>query len=448
MCSGPLMSKLISFCFPLMISSFLQLLFNAADLIVVGRFAGSNYLAAVGSTNALINLMINLFIGISLGANVCAARYFSAKKFNQMSAVVHTAILTAAIAGVAILILGQFASRPLLQIMGSPEDVIDYSVKYMRIYFMGTPFMLVYNFGAAILRAVGDTKRPMIFLIISGILNAGLNIFLVVKFHMNVDGVAIATVFSQFISCVLVVIVLLKSPEGYRLHFSKLRIDLKMLGKIVKIGIPAGLQSCVINLSNAMLQSSVNSLGVYAMAGYTAANNFLGFLYAAANAITQGCMSFTGQNMGVGNYKRMKKVLAYCLILETIVCLILGAVFYFFDDFFLSIYTNEPQAIKSGIEIVSITTLTYFLCGYMDCIPGSLRGMGYSSVPMILSVIGTVGVRVIWIYGFFPNHRNLRYLFISYPTSWIVTIALQSICCIIIWHNLNKKLKKSDEAEA
>lgn len=432
MCSGPLMPKLISFCLPLMFSSLLQLLFNAADLIVVGRFAGSNCLAAVGSTSALINLIINLFIGISLGANVCAARYFAAKNFDAMSEVVHTSILTAGIAGCGILVLGQFVSEPLLRLMGTPPEIIGYSVLYMRVYFIGTPFFLLYNFGAAILRAVGDTKRPMAFLILAGAINAGLNILLVVKFHMDVAGVAIATVFSQFISCILVLIVLKKSPEGYRLLFSKLRINGRELKKIVKIGIPAGLQSCVINVSNAMLQSSVNSFGAFAMAGYTAANNLFGFMYVSVNAVTQGCMSFTGQNMGVGKYRRMRRVLLYCLILETVVGLSLGSVVYFFSGRLLGIYTTEAASVAAGTEILSLTTLTYFLCGYMDCIPGSLRGMGYSSVPMVLSIIGTVGVRIIWIYGLFPHHRELKFLFISYPVSWIVTVLLQATCFIVI----------------
>lgn len=432
MCSGPLMSKLISFCLPLMFSSLLQLLFNAADLIVVGRFAGSNCLAAVGATNALINITINLFIGISLGANVCAARYFAAKNFDSMSKVVHTSILTAGIAGISLLILGQFISAPLLRLMGTPPEIIGYSTLYMRIYFLGTPFFLLYNFGAAILRAVGDTKRPMIFLILAGVINAGLNVLLVVKFHLDVAGVAIATVFSQFISCLLVLIVLSKSPQGYRLHFRKLAINGRELKKIIKIGLPAGLQSCVINLSNAMLQSSVNSFGAYAMAGYTAANNLFGFMYVSVNAVTQGCMSFTSQNMGVGKYRRMKKVLLYCLILETVVSLILGSVVYTSGSRLIGIYTTESASVAAGVEILSLTTITYFLCGYMDCIPGSLRGMGYSSVPMILSVIGTVGVRIIWIYGLFPHHRELRFLFISYPVSWIVTVLLQATCFTVI----------------
>lgn len=432
MCSGPLMPKLISFSLPLMLSGILQLLFNAVDLIVVGRFAGSECLAAVGATTALINIFINFFIGLSLGANVCAARYYASGEHDKMSAVVHTALTTALISGLVILTLGQIFARPALKLMDTPDEIIDMSVQYMRIYFMGTPFFMLYNFGAAVLRAVGDTKRPMIFLIIAGIINAGLNVFLVVFFHLDVAGVAVATVISQMISCVLVIIVLLKSPDAYRLSFRKLRIHREFMRNIFSIGVPAGLQSTVINISNAMLQSSVNSFGQYAMAGYTAANNIFGFLYTSANAVTQGCMSFTSQNLGAGKYKRMKKVLVNCLVLETFICMIMGAAAYFFSDKVLGIYTSSPEVIDYGIKILSLTTLSYFLCGYMDCIPGALRGMGHSAVPMILSVIGTVGVRIIWIYGLFPTHRDIKFLFVSYPASWIATIIMQSVCYLII----------------
>lgn len=426
------MPKLISFSLPLMLSSILQLMFNAADLIVVGRFAGSNCLAAVGATTALINIFINFFIGLSLGANVCAARYYASGEHNKMSAVVHTAVLTSLISGIIIFILGQLLARPALRLMDTPDEIIDMSVLYMRIYFMGTPFFMLYNFGAAILRAVGDTKRPMLFLIIAGIINAGMNIFLVVVFHLDVAGVAIATVVSQLISCTLVILVLIKSPEAYRLHFSKLGIDKNLLIKIIEIGIPAGLQSTVINVSNAMLQSSVNSFGKDAMAGYTAANNIFGFLYAGANAITQGCMSFTSQNLGAGKYSRMKKVLLNCLILETVVCIVMGVLIRIFGNEIVGIYASSPEVIGYGIDILDLTAITYFLCGYMDCVPGALRGMGYSAVPMVLSIIGTVGVRIIWIYGFFPAHRDIKFLFLSYPLSWLATIIMQSICYFVI----------------
>ena len=362
MCNGTIMDKLISFSLPLMVSGILQLMFNAVDIIVVGRFSGSQALAAVGSTTALINVFINLFMGISLGANVLAARYYAAGRDREMSETVHTSIMLALISGVVMAFVGVFFAKGALELMDTPADVIDQSALYMRIYFMGMPFFMLYNYGAAILRAVGDTKRPLYFLIVSGVINAGLNMFL------------------------------------------------------------------VINFSNVLLQSSVNSFGSIAMAGYTAANNVLGFLYTSVNSVTQACMSFTSQNYGVGKYKRMDKVLIDCLILSSGMALVMGGGAYLFGTEILQIYTGDPEVIRCGMEILSITTVPYFLCGIMDLFPGALRGMGCSAVPMILSVIGTVGTRIVWIFGIFPQHRSLYVLFISYPGSWIITIIMQVIC--------------------
>ena len=422
------MDKLISFSLPLMLSSVLQLMFNAVDIIVVGRFSGSQALAAVGSTTALINIFTNLFIGISLGANVLAARYYAAGRNKEMSETVHTAITLALISGVIMAFVGLIFAKGALELMGTPEDVIRLSTLYMRIYFLGMPFFMLYNYGAAILRAVGDTKRPLIFLIISGCANAVLNMTLVIIFHLGVAGVAIGTVISQMISCVLVLRCLYRSEGSYQLRFSKLSIKSAYLKPIFQVGIPAGIQSTVINFSNALLQSSVNSFGSTAMAGYTAANNVLGFLYVSVNAITQACMSFTSQNYGVGKYKRMDRVLFDCLILTVGVAGVLGGGAYLFGAQIMRIYTQDPEVIACGLEILAITTVPYFLCGIMDLFPGALRGMGYSAVPMILSVIGTVGTRIFWIFVAFPQHRSLYFLFISYPGSWAATIVMQVIC--------------------
>ena len=294
------------------------------------------------------------------------------------------------------------------------------------------PFFMLYNYGAAILRAVGDTKRPLIFLIISGCINALLNLFFVIVCKLGVAGVAIGTIVSQFVSCVLVLYCLSKADTSYKLCFNKLAIDKEYMLQIFQVGIPAGIQSTVINISNAMLQSSVNSFGSIAMAGYTAANNILGFLYVSVNSITQACMSFTSQNYAVGKQKRMDRVLIDCLFLTTAVALVMGSASYIFGTQILGIYTSNSEVIKSGLEIISITTIPYFLCGIMDLFPGALRGMGYSTVPMILSIIGTVGVRIIWIYGLFPSHRSLFFLFISYPGSWIATIIMQAICYMFV----------------
>lgn len=445
MVNGSIMPKLITFAIPLMLSGILQLLFNAVDIIVVGRFSGSQSLAAVGSTSSLINMLTNLFIGISLGANVLAARFYAAGKHKEMSETVHTSILTAFISGVLMIFVGIFFSRPALELMDTPSDVIELATLYMRIYFVGMPFFMLYNYGAAILRAVGDTKRPLIFLVVSGVTNACLNLLLVIVFKMDVAGVAIATVISQMISCVLVLICLYKTDAVYQLRFKKLRIKWEYLGQIFRIGIPAGIQSTLISFSNVLLQSSVNSFGSIAMAGYTAANNVLSFLYMGANSITQACMSFTSQNYGARKPKRMDKVLIDGLILQVVICLTLGVLAYVFGNQVSHIYTDDPNVIKCSVEILALTTVPYFLCGFMDTFPGVLRGMGRSTVPMILCLLGTVGVRILWIYCFFPHNRTLGYLFVSYPVSWIATIVMQLIYYIFIRKEVHKELNVSSE---
>ena len=442
MCNGSIMDKLISFSLPLMVSGILQLAFNAVDIIVVGRFSGSQALAAVGSTTALINVFTNLFIGISLGANVLAARLNAARKDREMSETLHTSITLALISGNMMAVIGVLLAKWALEIMGTPDDVIGQSALYMRIYFMGMPFFMLYNYGAAILRAIGDTKRPLIFLIISGIANAALNMTLVILFHMGVAGVAIGTIISQLISCVLVLTCLYRSEGSYQLRFSKLKINGAYMEQIFQVGVPAGIQSTVINLSNALLQSSVNSFGSIAMAGYTAANNILGFLYMSVNSITQACMSFTSQNYGVGKLKRMDKVLRDCAILSISIAAVLGGLAYSFGPQILTVYTSDPKVINCGMEILAYTSITYFLCGIMDLFPGALRGMGYSAVPMVLSVIGTVGTRIVWVFGIFPNHRSLSVLFVSYPVSWIITIVLQVVCFYFVRKRVHQKEKR------
>ena len=441
MCSGTIMDKLISFAIPLMVSGILQLMFNAVDIVVVGRFSGSQALAAVGSTTALINVFTNLFIGVSLGANVLAARFYAAGKAKEMSETVHTAITLALISGAVMAVVGLVFSRWALELMGTPGDVIDQSALYMKIYFLGMPFFMLYNYGAAILRAVGDTKRPLMFLIVAGVINAVLNMFLVIAFHLGVAGVAIATVISQLVSCILVLRCLYKTDSSYQLRFSRLCMKKFYLAQIFQVGIPAGVQSTVINFSNAMLQSSVNSFGSTAMAGYTAANNVLGFLYASVNSVTQACMSFTSQNYGVGKYKRMDRVLLDCGILSFVIAFVLGCGSYIFGGEILKIYTEDPEVIRCGVEILSITTVPYFLCGIMDLFPGALRGMGHSGVPMILSIIGTVGTRIVWILWIFPQNRSLYTLFISYPASWAITIVMQVICFIFVRRTVHGQLK-------
>lgn len=447
MCNGSVLDKLISFSIPLMFSGILQLLFNAVDIVVVGRFSGSQALAAVGSTSALISVFINLFIGVSLGANVLAARYYAAGREKEMSETVHTSITFALISGVVMVFVGLLCARGALELMGTPADVIDQSTLYMRIFFLGMPFFMLYNYGAAILRAVGDTKRPLMFLMIAGVTNALLNLFLVIVVHMGVAGVAIATVFSQFVSCVLVLRCLYKSEGCYQFRFSKMTLKWCHLKQIFQVGIPAGIQSTVINFSNVLLQSSVNSFGSIAMAGYTAANNILGFLFTSINSVSQACMSFTSQNYGVGNWKRMDKVLRCCILISVVVALTLGGGAYIFGPQILGIYTSDPAVIQSGMEILLYTTSTYFLCGLMDLFPSAMRGMGYSAAPMLLSIVGTVGTRIVWIYWIFPRFRALDMLFISYPASWIITVLMQVICYSFVRKRVKASLIRRMEAK-
>ncbi|MBO7449604.1 MAG: MATE family efflux transporter [Clostridiales bacterium] len=431
MLNGSIMPKLISFALPLMLSSILQLLFNTVDVITVGNFTGEEALAAVGSTTALINMLINLFTGISIGSNVLAARYFATKMDKEMSETVHTSVAFAIISGILMSIIGIVLARPLLLLMDTPDNVISQSVLYMRIYFIGMPFFMLYTYCAAILRAIGDTKRPLIFLFISGLLNTGLNLLLVIGFDMGVAGVAIATVASQLLSCILVVICLVKTEAVYKLDLKKLKINGHHLLTMFKVGIPAGVQGTVINFSNVLLQSSVNDFGSNAMAGYTSANNVLGYLFVSINSISQACMSFTSQNYSVRKFKRMKRVLKDCVILDIIVAGVLGGLAFLFGSQILRIFTNKQEVIKYGLEILTITSVTYVICGFMDLIPGALRGMGYSSIPMIFSIIGTVGTRIVWIYGLFPHNRTLKFLFVSYPASWILTVMMQLTYYII-----------------
>ena len=439
MCTGSILKKMLIFSLPLMASSMLQLLFNAADIIVVGRFAGDNALAAVGSNTALINLLTNFFMGLSIGANVLVARYFGAKNDKDLSETVHTAMMLSIYSGIILTVIGVLCAKQILIWMQTPEAVLGLATVYLRIYFLGMTATMIYNFGSAILRAVGDTKRPLYYLFAAGIVNVILNLIFVIGFKLSVMGVAIATVISQCISAFLILKCMVHESGSIRLDLKNLGINKEKFIKIVQIGLPASLQGVIFSLSNVVIQSSVNSFGSIAMAGYTAANNILGFLYMSVNSITQACMSFTSQNFGVGKYKRVDLVLRDCMILTVGVSLVLGGGAYLFGNEVLRIYTNDSEVVRCGVEILSITTVPYFLCGIMDLFPGSLRGMGYSTVPMILSVVGTVGMRIFWIYRVFPLHRSLYVLFISYPASWTFTIIMQVICFICVRKIVNRR---------
>lgn len=438
MCNGPLLGKILLFALPLMLSGILQLLFNAADIVVVGRFAGAHALAAVGATGALINLLINVFMGLSIGTNVLTAQGYGARNEKDVSETVHTSILLSLVFGVLLIFVGVLFSRPLLELMATPEEVLNHAVLYMRIYFIGMPVMMLYNFGAAILRAIGDTRRPLYFLLLAGIINVILNLIFVIAFKMGVAGVATATVISQAVSAVLVVRCLIKMEGMCHLDLRKLSIKKDKLIRIAQIGLPAGLQGAIFSISNVLIQSSVNSFGATAVAGNTAAGNLEGFVYTSMNSIYQTNLSFTSQNMGNSNYKRMKKILGICLIFVTGIGLVLGNAFVFFGPQLLGIYSSDPQVIEFGMSRMRLICMPYFLCGVMDVMVGSMRGMGYSFLPMVVSLIGACGLRVVWIFTIFQWNRTLHILYMSYPVTWALTALAHMMC----WYVMMKKVEE------
>lgn len=432
MCNGPIFTKIIAFAVPLIASGILQLLFNAADIVVVGRFAGNESLAAVGSTSSLINLLINVFMGLSVGVNVMVARYYGAQSPKDLEETIHTAMVVAVAGGLVLVAVGVSLAAPLLKMMGTPEDVLPLSVLYMRIFFAGMPATLIYNFGSAILRAVGDTKRPLYFLLFAGIVNVLLNLMFVIVFSMGVAGVALATVISQCISAVLIVGCLIRSQAGYRLCLNRLRIVRDKLFSIVSIGLPAGLQGAIFSISNVLVQSSINSFGSVAMAGNTAAANIEGFVYTGMNAIYQTALSFGSQNFGAKNYKRMTKIQIYCIIIVAVVGFVLGNGVVFFGPQLLGIYSSDQAVVQYGMYRLRIIATFYLACGLMEVMVGGLRGMGCSVLPMIVSLTGACALRVVWIYTFFAMNRTLETLYISYPISWAVTFGAHLVTYIII----------------
>ncbi len=440
MCSGPLLKKILIFTIPVMASGILQLLFNATDIIVVGRYAGKESLAAVGSTTALINLIINLFVGLSVGANVITAKYYGAGKEKDVSETVHTAILTAVISGIILVIIGIILATPLLKLMDSPEDVLGKSALYLKIYFLGMPAMMLYNFGSAVLRAVGDTKRPLYYLILSGSVNVCLNLISVICFGMGVAGVGIATVVAQYISAAMVVRCLIKEDGSYGINLSELRLTGSKLKEIMFVGIPAGMQGVVFALSNVLIQSSINSFGSIAMAGNTAASNIEGFIYISMNSYNQTAISFTSQNIGGKKIERVGKILLICIGLVSMFGIILGFGAYFAGNTLLHIYSSDMEVIHYGLMRMRVICLTYFTCGIMDVFAGSVRGMGYSVMPMIISLIGACGLRIVWIYTIFKAHHTLTTLYISYPVTWVITICAYIVCYTICIKKMKSKL--------
>ena len=432
MCSGSLFKKIVRFLVPLILSGVLQLMFNAADMIVVGQFTGSQALAAVGATTFLINLQVNLFIGISIGANVAAAKSFGAKNDKDLTETVHTAVLMAIVIGVLMIFIGNLVAEPVLRLMGTPDDVIGDAVLYIRIYFCGMPALMLYNFGAAILRAVGDTKRPLYFLTLAGVINVIFNLFFVIVFDMGVAGVAIATVISQAISAILVLYCLCRSEGTYRLYFRRLHIYPDKFFSILKVGLSAGFQSFLFNIANIMVQSSVNSFGSLVMAGNTAANNIEGFVYVTISSTSQTSISFISQNMGAKQYKRVKKIFWECVGITTVVAGGLGVSAYLFAPWLLRLYNQDPQVIAYGITRLSVVAMSYALNGIQDVMASSFRGMGSPLMPMVVSLTGICLIRILWVLLVFPLFRTREVLYLAYPVSWGITIIMNLICYQVI----------------
>lgn len=435
MCNGPITSRMIVFAVPLILSSWLQLLFNAADIIVVGKYCGDNSMAAVGSNTALISLITNLFLGLSIGANVLVSRYYGARQQKQLSETIHTAIPVSFISGLFLIFVGIFGGRQMLVWMSTPANVIDLATRYLHIYFLGMPAMMLYNFGSAIMRSVGDTKRPLLFLFLAGILNVGLNLLFVIRFRMDVAGVAWATVISQCMSAALIVICLMREKGAIHLDLRQMRITWDKLGKMVRIGLPAGMQGCIFSLSNVVIQASVNSFGEVVMAGNTAAQNLEGFVYVAMNAFHQSTISFTSQNIGAGRMDRVKKILISGVICVTITGLVFGWGMYLTSGRLLTIYSNDTSVIAAGCVRTMIIGTTYFLCGVMDTLVGSIRGMGYSVMPTIVSLLGACVLRLIWLGTIFQmaNYHKIETIYLSYPISWIITALAHLVCFLIVY---------------
>ena len=437
MLSGPLWSSLITYTIPIMLTSILQLLFNAADLVIVGRFSGSINVAAVSATGAITNLIVNLFIGLSIGAGVTVAHALGGNQSKEVHRIVHTALPTAIIGGILLSIIGVLFSGNFLTMMNTPENVLPLSTKYMRIYFCGMTFTMVYNFCASILRAAGDTKSPLLFLMISGVINVALNIFFVVVFHMTVDGVALATIISQAISAVLVVIALMKRTDACKLSLKQMRFYKQPFFKIIRIGLPAGIQSSMFAISNVIVQSSINSFNSESlMSGNGAAGKIEGFIFVLMNSFHQTAVNFIGQNMGAHQYNRIKKIFGLCLLYVSIAGFIAGFSVWTFGEKLLGIYiTDSQEAIRYGLIRFNYIALPYFVCGLMDVSTGSLRGLGASFTPMMLSIMGVCGIRIVWIYTIFqiPQYHTPECLYIAYFISWLGTFIFQTAAFIIIY---------------
>ena len=441
--SGPMLQKIILFSLPLAASSILQLLFNAADVVVVGRFAGSTALAAVGSNGALINLLVNLFVGLSLGANVVAARCFGAKDDEGVRNTVQTSVTLGLVSGFFLAVVGFFAARVLLELMSCPEDVIGLSTLYLKIYFIGMPMTMLYNFSSALLRAVGDTRRPLFCLAVAGVINVVLNLVFVIGFSMSVAGVALATIISQTVSACMVTRMLMKEEGALHLDLHHLGFHIGALKQILLIGLPAGLQSTVFSLSNVVIQSAINSFGSTVVAGSSASANLEGFVYTAMNAFSQAAVTFTSQNMGARKYQNLNRVVLNCLLCAIVTGVVLGGGAVLAGSQLLHFYSSDAAVIAAGYERLRVICGTYLLCGIMDTLASSLRGLGYSVLPMVVSLVGSCLLRLVWIATIFQLNRTPFMLYISYPISWVLTAAVHLACLLVVRHKMKNRHKLS-----
>ncbi len=439
MTSGPFLKKILIFSIPLMLTGLLQLAYNSADVIVVGRFAGKEALAAVGSTGSLVNLFLNVFLGLSMGSGVMVARHIGENDDKSIHECVHTAMLMSLICGVFIGIVGFFTSGVMLRLMNAPEDVIDLAALYLKIYFLGSPGLLAYNFGASIVRATGDTKRPLYILTFSGLVNVALNLLLVIVFHLGVSGVAIATIVSQYISAILIVIYLARMNNSCCLKFRKLRIYKNELKSILLLGLPAGIQNSLFSVSNVIIQSTVNSFGSVAMAGIAAGSNFDSYVYTCTNAVAQTTMTFTSQNMGAKRFSNIGKVYRYCLIITVIVGVAMGAFGCVLANPIVGLFSDDAEVIAIGADRLLLIMPFYFFCSLMDVAASQIRGMGKSFEPMIVSLLGACGIRIFWIYFVLPMNRTLTFLYWAYPVSWIITFFAQFAMYFILKKQMKRK---------
>ena len=438
MTSGPLLGKLALFSIPIVFSGLLQLLFNAADIAVVGRFTGQGALAAVSASSPISSLIVTLFMGLSVGANVLCAQYAGARREQDLSETLHTAVAISAIAGLALMALGMACTTALLQAMGTPAEVLPQAKLYLIIYFLGVPATLLYNFGAAVLRAVGDTKRPLCFLALSGALNVGLNVFFVAGLRMGVEGVAIATVVSQIAAAVLVVTALLRSKGMCRLEWKRLKIHKEKLGQMLCVGVPAGIQGAAFSVSNLLIQSSVNSLGTAVMAASAVAVNIDSFCFVAIDALSQAALSFTGQCYGAGEFKRIDRIFLYGLGLGCVLGTLCGGGAYLLGERIMSIYTSDPEVVQRGIEIMRILCLFQFVNATLNIPFNVLRGMGRSVFPMVSTIVCVCGLRVPWIYLVFRNFPTVAVLY----SAWPVTKGVASLTGIAYYLWVRRKIRE------